>query len=294
MDLRLKNRRMCLWLSVVLYTFSLQYAFIVYEAIILRWSSEFAGIIPRFILGTAGVAAVYYGIKLKAPVERLILLLPCGIVASLIVSLVDNPNKHIHIPEYILMTWLFFEAIRIDYNGRGIFLLIFLCSSCLGVVDEVLQGIHPSRSCGWRDMLINTSSSLIGVLAIMGLTEHRWEGMAWAHRVIGMRGPLFVGLVGTVGTIMSCRMLFEVKLHDGSWELYPLWLLIWNALFVLLAVVSIAVLFRRMVTVDTTEVQSDARLQGTTAALWVLLPLAIMSIINVLVVLCRAGGVQFI
>jgi VanZ family protein len=76
-------------------------------------------------------------------------LLLCPCISFFIICLEPNPNKHIHIPEYVLMTWLLFEAVRIDYRCAGIFLLIFLCSSSLGVLDEILQGILPSRPYGW-------------------------------------------------------------------------------------------------------------------------------------------------
>ena len=69
-----------------------------------------------------------------------------------VIFLEANPNKHIHIPEYILMTWLVFEALRRDYKGGGIFLLVFILSSLPGILDEVLQGLHPGRSYGWQDM----------------------------------------------------------------------------------------------------------------------------------------------
>ncbi|MBS1257597.1 MAG: hypothetical protein MAG551_00641 [Candidatus Scalindua arabica] len=43
------------------------------------------------------------------------------------------------------MSWILFEAISIDYKGRGVFLLVFICGASLCVVDELMQGILPGH-----------------------------------------------------------------------------------------------------------------------------------------------------
>ena len=67
------------------------------------------------------------------------------------------------------MSWILFEALSIDYRGRGIFLLVFICGASLGVVDEVMHGILPERFYGWRDMIMNSAVTVIGVLTLVGL-----------------------------------------------------------------------------------------------------------------------------
>ena len=283
-----KNRRIILWLSVAIYTLSLPYAIVIYDFITLRWSPEFAGFLPRLILLVAGAAYIFYSIKAKLPFKKMSLLIPCAIISCLIIYLEPNPNKHIHIPEYVLMTWLLFEAVRIDYKGTGIFLLVFLCSSFLGVLDEILQGILPSRSYGWQDMLINSSSSLIGILSLIGLREDQGKNWNWINQLKEMRGPLSVVLLGILSTAVSCYMLFEVKNHQGSWLVYPDWLIAWNVLFVLIIVLALQALYRY-----TTQDSGEPGAQKITAALWVLPSLIIILYVYMVVVLSWTVGVPF-
>ncbi|MDO9527895.1 MAG: VanZ family protein, partial [Syntrophales bacterium] len=208
-NLKIKNLRIILWLSVAIYTLSLPYAIVACNVIALRWSPEFAEFVPRLILLVAGAAYIFYSIKVKLPFKKMSLLIPCAIISCLIIYLEPNPNKHIHIPEYVLMTWLLFEAIRIDYKGAGIFLLVFLCSSFLGVLDEIFQGIHPLRFYGWQDMIINSSSSFIGILSLIGLREDQ-KNWNWINQLKKMRGSLFVVLLGILSAAVSCYMLFKV------------------------------------------------------------------------------------
>ncbi len=283
-----KNRRIILWSLVVIYTFSLPYAIVLYNVIALRWSPEFAGFVPRLILLVAGAAYIFYAIKAKLPFKKMFPLIPCAGISCLIIYLEPNPDKHIHIPEYVFMTWLLFEAIRIDYKGAGIFLLVFFCSSFLGVLDEIFQGIHPLRFYGWQDMIINSSSSFIGILSLIGLRENQWENWNWINQLKKTRGSLFVVLLGISSTAVSCYMLFKVKNHRGSWLVYPDWLIAWNAIFVLIAFITLWVLYRH-----TTQDNGKPEAQKITAVLWVLPALIIILYIHMVVVLSWTAGVFF-
>ncbi len=287
-NLKIKKRRIILWSSVAIYTFSLPYVIIIYDLITLKWSPEFAGFVPRLILIMAGVAYIFYSIKADLPFKKMLFLIPCTIISCLIIYLEPNPNKHIHIPEYVLMTWLLFEAIRIDYKGAGIFLLVFFCSSSFGVLDEILQGIHPSRYYGWQDMLTKSSSSLIGILSLIGLRGNQGKSWNWINQLKRMRGSLSIALLGILSTAVSCSMLFDVKYYRGFWPVYPDWLIAWNAIFVLIIPITLLALYR-----NTMQDAGKPENQEITAILWVLLTLIIILTINVVIVSSRVAGVPF-
>ena len=278
-----KNRRIVLWIFVIAYTFSLPYAIIAYEAITLKWSTEIAGFIPRLILILAAGTYFFYSIKASLPSKKKILLIPCGIIASIVICLESNPNKHIHIPEYILMTWLLFEVIRIDYEGAGIYLLVFLCSSFLGILDEVLQGAHPARYYGWQDMITNTTSSFIGALSLFGLRADKGAGWDWANHFKGAKWSLSIVVSSILATGTGCYMLFEVKGNGGLWDIYPVWLIFLEVSFIVVGFVNIWVLF-----------PGKLRNGGeVTATLWVLLPLVIVWIINIVIIISWGVGLSF-
>jgi len=281
-----KKQRILLWLSVIAYTFSLPFAIVVYESITLRWSSEIAGLIPRIILLAASVAYVFYSLRVGLSLRRIFLLLPCGVIAFLIICLEPNPNKHIHIPEYILMAWLLFGALKMDYRGAGIYLLIFLCLSFLGLLDEILQGIHPSRFFGWQDMLLNSSSGLIGILSLIGLREKQEEGWNWIYQFNNMRVSLMVVFGGIFTTAVNCYVLFDVQRHRGSWYVYPDWLIVWSIAFEAIAFVALCRIFRK----DAGKFHD----QEITARLWVSVHLAIIMIIQMVIIFCRQSGATFL
>ncbi len=281
-----KKQRILLWLSVIAYTFSLPYVIVIYESITLRWSPEIAGLIPRIILLAGSVAYVFYSLRVGLSLRRIFLLLSCGIIAFLIVCLEPNPNKHIHIPEYILMAWLLFEVLQIDYRGAGIYLLVFLCSSLLGVLDEILQGIHASRFFGWQDMLLNSLSALIGILSLMGLREKQEDGWGWAYQFNNMRVSLMVVFVGMFTTAVNCYVLFDVQRHSGSWYVYPDWLIIWSVVFEAIAFVALCRIFR--------EDAGKFHDQEITARLWVSVPLVIIMIIHMVIIFCRQADTTFL
>ena len=138
--------RVLLWALVAVYTFVLPYLIVVYTAIVKHFSAAIAGKIPITITIVMGVVFFVIVLVLKKDIKILILLIPCTIITWVLISLQPNPNKYIHIPEYVVMSWILFEALSLDYKGKGIFYLVFICAASLGVVDEMMQGILPVRS----------------------------------------------------------------------------------------------------------------------------------------------------
>ncbi|NQT11043.1 MAG: VanZ family protein [Desulfobacteraceae bacterium] len=280
--------RIVLWLSIAIYTFSLPYVIIIYDIISSKWSPATAGIVPRIIIISAGAAYLFYSAKTHLSLRRIFFLIPCIIIAFFIVFLEPNPNKHIHIPEYVLMAWLLFEAIRIDYSGAGIFVLVFLASSLLGVFDEVMQGIHTTRQYGWPDMLNNTFSSLIGVLSLMGLRKNCGPGIDWIYQLKKMGGSLLIILFGLLNTGLSCLKLFKIKNHYDLWNFYPDWLIALNTLFMIMAFVVLCQLYRHAM-----QCRDEVQRPVKTAFLWVSLPLAILVLINSVIIYGWVSDVPF-
>ena len=150
-----------------------------------------------------------------------------------------NPNKHIHIPQYVVMTWLLLAALSRDYKGKGLLLLIFICASLLGVVDELEQGIHPARFYGWSDMLVNSSSAVIGVLTILGLKPPKEGDWSWKGYLKEHKALIGLGVFGLIGAGLMCYFLFRVQAAEVFRGVYPIWLLVWNWAYLILAVILV-------------------------------------------------------
>ena len=287
--------RVLLWTLVAVYTFLLPYLIVVYNAIVKHFSAAIAGKVPLTIIIVMGVVFSIVVLVLKKNIKTLILLIPCAIIAWFLISLEPNPNKYIHIPEYVVMSWILFEVISIDYKGRGIFYLVFICGASLGVVDEMMQGILPGRFYGWRDMIMNSAATVIGVLTLVGLRTMPPGDWTWIGCLKQYKKALGITLFGTAGAALMCFSLFNVKTHgtfDGS---YPGWLLVWNGLFLITGLVVFLFPGHFYMPDRTTNgTGSSPSDQVVTARLWILCPLIILIIMHGLVVFTVAKGLAFL
>jgi len=292
----LRLSRITLWSLVAIYTFALPYVIVVYRAIETHFSKEIAGKVPLIMILFLGVVYTSLGFMMKKGMKFMGPLVPCGIIAFILISLESNPNKQIHIPEYILLSWLVFQVLVLDYRGRGIFILVFLITSMLGVVDELAQGIHPDRFYGWWDMVINTASASIGVILLTGLSGQAEGSWGWTSGLKKKKGLMGTGLLGILGTVLGCVYLFKVKATGDFWGAYPVWLLGWNGLFTVLIPVAMFYFYfgyarRRPVLND--RDYSNHYADQITGCLWVFPFLAILFIINTIILFVALSGCLF-
>jgi hypothetical protein len=109
------------------------------------------------------------------------------------------PAKRIHVVEYLFLSLVVRFAMAPRLQGQA----LLVCSACfttlLGIHDEFLQGLHPARTYGLSDMLVNTLSGCGGSLI--------WHACALFQRPVSLErsNPAAAG--------------------DGLILLYLLWLL---------------------------------------------------------------------
>ena len=176
------------------------------------------------LFGIAYIAVVFFKEK---PFRCIGFILPCVIIIYAIVSCEPNPNKHIHLPEYVLMTWILSAAISPDYKGKGMLILVFLCSSLLGIVDELQQGIHPHCHYGLWDMGLNSIASVTGILTLAGLERKSTGEWDWISHINECNKLLVLLVFGTAGsthfyrsslrcTYFSCSLPFPAGSSDDE------------------------------------------------------------------------------
>jgi len=287
--------KVVLWVLVAFYAFMLPDAIIVYRAIVGAFGQAAAGKVPLIIVVIVGIAYALAVVLSQENLKNLLFLVPSAIISFLIMRLVDNPNKHIHIPEYVLMAWLLFAVLSKDYKGKGLFILIFVYATLLGVVDELEQGINPARFYGLPDMMVNSSSALIGVFTIMGLKNFIATDWAWVSHLKEYKALIGLGAFGFTGMVIMCAYLFQVQASGKFWGVYPQWLLIWNILYLILAlVIAIYQSVRhknRQVAKDKKD--SPIALDARTARLWIVPLLVILFYMHSLVIYVALSGVKF-
>ncbi len=283
------NRTVAIWGLIALYTLILPSAILIYRRLESAIGQQATGKIPLYSVLIIGAAYALYGYTRNKMLLHLLYLIPAGVIAAIIIRAEPNPNKHIHIPEYILMAWLLYAALSREYEGEGLFLLIFVCGSLLGVVDELEQGLHPRRFYGWSDMAVNSASVLIGIATILGLIRRPTSRGRWLHQLRTYRLLLSLVMFGAVGALLTCIQLFEVQALERFQGVYPPWLLAWNAIFI--ALTPAALFYQRG---RSQPAGGDESVTGRqTARLWVYPILGILFVIHAIVLYMAASGASF-
>jgi hypothetical protein len=231
--------KIVLWLLIAVYTYNLPNARVVYNFLVETIGQELTGKIPLVLVAATGLIYTVLLLLTRRSLKNLLFLIPCGIIAYMIITLEPNPNKHIHIPEYVLMAWLLFAVLSMDYKTADIYILVFILTSLLGVVDELEQGVHPARFYGWSDMLVNSASALIGVLTIMGLRTMKTSDYNWLRYFRENRMVVWLFAFGLLTSVLMCYTLFRVQEAGVFTGIYPTWLLVLNGLFTMGALVTL-------------------------------------------------------
>jgi hypothetical protein len=289
-----KKRIIC-WLVVALYTAALPFVILGFRAIDQYFSAQTAGRIPLLIIVVLAAGYTLVCIRHKAAAQCIIILTAGALIVFGILSFEDNANKYIHIPEYIIMTWFLYLALIVDYRGYGILLLVFLCALMLGCVDEILQGIHPQRSYGWKDMIIDAASSLIGILSLLGFRAPPGRTWAWTKNLKHYKGALGILLVGAAAALPTGLYLLDVQDQGIFFNAYPPLLLAANIFYVAACVAVIIFHWRHRSRNITAAVEMDqiALNNHTTAMLWVMCPLVMLLCMHALVVWVAVTGINF-
>lgn len=88
--------------------------------------------------------------------------------------LTEQPIERIHLPEYGIVAWLAWRALRVGgasvaWANVGAFGL----TSLAGLGDEVVQLMLPSRYFDWRDVTLNAASGAVALLLIAAVRKAR-------------------------------------------------------------------------------------------------------------------------
>ncbi len=139
-----------------------------------------------------------------------------GIVGAVFALAIPDPRvpvKRIHVAEYIILAFLVRYTLSHRLQGGGLTLFTFLATMLLGVHDEMLQGFHPLRYYGWRDIIVNATAGLSGALLGHGLHSFDRPGRKGeGERALGCSGlvlvlyPLLLG-----GVVWQIYVLFQQR-----------------------------------------------------------------------------------
>ncbi len=138
-------------------------------------------------------------IKLSQPHSKI--MLGSGLVLAIVALFLCDPQfpaKRIHVAEYVLISIILRRAICTHVGGTELIIYSGLLSALLGVHDELIQGLHPDRTFGLRDILVNAIAGAGGALigGALGLfVSHQPNSLDGGPRISWTAGLVALGLI---------------------------------------------------------------------------------------------------
>ena len=120
------------------------------------------------VLALAGGWLILAGLRGSHTFSRpgiCVLLLVVGTFACLCWRMRGNPEETIHLIQYGVLSWLLFRAFSQRIRGPSVFFATTMTGICIGIVDELIQWIIPTRTFDFRDLGFNTLALLLVQLA---------------------------------------------------------------------------------------------------------------------------------
>lgn len=159
------------------------------------------------------------------PIRRLPVILGlCCCLGALAMPDPEIAVKRIHVMEYLLLS--LYVRYTLSFRQSGGPLLIFSCLlSCLyGVHDELLQGLHPSRTYGLRDMLVNGVSAVGGSLVWHGLGLFHGRAAGEATGTANWSRFRILYIIGLAAAAAAMAVPLIAHRHDvlPAWPFLPL------------------------------------------------------------------------
>lgn len=140
-------------------------------------------------------------------------------IAALFIPDSQFPAKRIHVVEYMLLVLLVRYVMSWRIQDGQLLLYSVLATVLFGIHDELLQGIHPSRTYGLRDMTVNGVAALGG-----GLIWH--GGSLFTRDIIINSGEEFGRVPGETLYLLwlsAAVLMFIIPLTVYRQEELPYW-----------------------------------------------------------------------
>lgn len=126
------------------------------------------------------------------------------------------PVKRIHVFEYLLLSLLVRWTLSHRLSGMGLVVSSILFSALLGMHEEIIQGFHPLRTYGLRDMLVNGLAAAGGSLI--------WHGTSlFSKKSAGTESRMSLPVLLYLGWLILSALAFVIPLADYRLNPLPFW-----------------------------------------------------------------------
>ncbi len=147
----------------------------------LGWTLKYGSVALLAAIGLAVIGYLVFIAKAKS-VRTYFALAGLALLYGLIlIKLSKQPVEQIHLVEYGIVGLLAHRALGHHSKEPGCTLLAVFVTLNIGLFDELIQGLLPSRIYDTRDVLTNAAAGLLGVLVaavIRGASINKAENQA--------------------------------------------------------------------------------------------------------------------
>ncbi len=152
------------WLLVIVYTLSI-YAAIPFARdwqsyLRNRLDSNF-GLFINFSLISAGLLPLWW-VARRVSLARSVAFIGIIFLAFAFVMQMELPEERIHLLQYGFLGYICASAVFLNLKGIGGFASVAAIGLVIGLGDELIQGVFPSRVFDWRDVAFNFAGVLLG------------------------------------------------------------------------------------------------------------------------------------
>lgn len=181
-----------------------------------------AALVPFAALASALVLAGGWIVVGRHDIRMNPVLLIAGLALALLgLALTDPeyPAKRIHVPQYFLLALVLRRALSDHVEGAALTAATIVITLIFGIHDEMLQGLHPSRTYGLRDMAVNGTAGAAGALMAAGLGL--WRGAPGPFHL-----PLVIGAALAFQLAALAYLVLGLAVYDWGGLLNvppPIW-----------------------------------------------------------------------
>ncbi len=147
--------------------------FAIWGLLVTALGPDLSAAIPFMVLAAPALAgmAVLYRTRTARPRLQMSWLLAGFVLAGLALAVTDPafPAKRIHVPQYALLALVLRRGLAGSMSGWRLTGFGALLTLAFGIHDELIQGLHPDRSYGLTDILVNGLSGAAGSLMAHGI-----------------------------------------------------------------------------------------------------------------------------
>ena len=173
------------WLGVIAYTLVLYGTpSVAYEVFILLSNrvgrDAVSGRMNLLFLLTGVVLLLFVIFRLPRTWSGYLYFALLGLAVAMTLYGLTIPAKRFHFFQYAPLTVLVFDALRFTVKDRRLYLGTLALVALIGVGDETIQWIIPTRSFGFLDIIVNAEAGLLTLLFILFVL--REENYPWGLR----------------------------------------------------------------------------------------------------------------